>query len=99
MQTPPLRRIYVDTQGWAEVFHAPALHHAQAVAFFQQAQAQRWELITSNLVLSEMVPLLHSRQFRLPQAQNSCARRWALAPAVGAERPERLLAGVPSPPA
>ncbi len=69
MQTPPPRRVYVDTQGWAEVFHAPAVHHAQAVALFQQAQADRWDLITSNLVLSEVVPLLHSRNFRLPQPQ------------------------------
>jgi hypothetical protein len=49
--------------------HAPALHHAQAVDFMQQAQANAWELATSNLVLSELVPLLHSRNFRLLQQQ------------------------------
>jgi len=78
MQTPPpntptspptLRRIFVDTQGWAEVFHSAALHHTQAVDFMQQAQANAWELVTSNLILSELVPLLHSRNFRLLQAQ------------------------------
>lgn len=63
------RRVFVDTQGWAEIFHALALHHAQAVDFLLQAQANGWELVTSHLVLSELVPLLHSRNFRLPQQQ------------------------------
>lgn len=67
--SPPSRRIFVDTQGWAEVFHSTALHHAQAVAFMQQAQTNSWELITSNLILSELLPLLHSRNFRLLQSQ------------------------------
>jgi uncharacterized protein len=66
--TPP-RRIFVDTQGWAEAFHQPALHHAQAEALLRQARADRWELITSNLILSELVPLFRSRLFRLPQPQ------------------------------
>lgn len=65
----PPRRIFVDTQGWAEVFHSAALHHAQAVDVMQQAQVNAWELVTSNLILSELVPLLHSRNFRLAQAQ------------------------------
>jgi len=69
MQTPPPRRVFVDTQGWAELMHAPALHHAQAMDFMRQAQANAWELVTSNLVLSELVPLLHSRNFRLLQQQ------------------------------
>ncbi|MEO7002575.1 MAG: PIN domain-containing protein [Ktedonobacterales bacterium] len=66
---PVVRQVFVDTQGWAEIFHSLALHHAAAVAFVQQAQAGRWELITSNLILSELVPLLHSRNFRLTQPQ------------------------------
>lgn len=61
--------MFVDTQGWAEIFHAQALHHTQAVDFLLQAQANGWELVTSNLILSELVPLLHSRNFRLPQQQ------------------------------
>lgn len=68
-QIPPPRRIFIDTQGWAEIFHAPALHHAQAAEFMQQAQANHWELMTTNLVLSELVALLRSRNFRLPQPQ------------------------------
>lgn len=77
MQTPPPnspaaaappRRIFVDTQGWAEVFHSAALHHPQAVEVMQHAQVNAWELVTSNLILSELVPLLHSRNFRLAQA-------------------------------
>lgn len=63
----PRRPIFVDTQGWAEMFHAAALHHAQAAAFLQDVRTNHWELITSNLILSELVPLLHSRNFRLPQ--------------------------------
>lgn len=78
MQTPPPnppvgsllpRRVFVDTQGWAEIFHSAALHHTEAVDFMRQAQSNAWELVTSNLILSELVPLLHSRNFRLPQAQ------------------------------
>lgn len=63
------RRIFVDTQGWAEAFHQPALHHAQAEALLQQAHTDGWELITSNLILSELVPLFRSRLFRLSQPQ------------------------------
>ena len=69
MQTPPPRRVFVDTQGWAEIMHAPALHHIQAVDILRQAQANGWELMTSNLVLSELVPLLRSRNFHLLQQQ------------------------------
>lgn len=69
MPTPLPRRVFVDTQGWAEIFHGPAPHHTQAVDFLRQAQAGHWELLTSNFVLSELVPLLHSRNFRLPQPQ------------------------------
>ncbi len=65
----PPRRVFVDTQGWAEIFHQPALHHAQAEALLRQVRADRWELITSNLILSELVPLFRSRLFRLPQPQ------------------------------
>jgi predicted nucleic acid-binding protein len=63
------RRIFVDTQGWAEVFYQPALHHTQAEALLKQAQADNWELITSNMVLSELVLLFRSRLFRLSQPQ------------------------------
>jgi uncharacterized protein len=63
------RRVFMDTQGWAEIFHQPALHHAQAEALLRQARADRWELITSNLILSELVPLFRSRLFHLPQPQ------------------------------
>lgn len=66
--TPP-RRVFVDTQGWAEIFYLPALHHAQAEALLRQARADQWELITSNLILSELVPLFRSRLFRLSQPQ------------------------------
>lgn len=67
--TTQSRRIFVDTQGWAEAFHQPGLHHAQAAALLLQARANRWDLITSNLVLSELVPLFRSRLFRLTQPQ------------------------------
>lgn len=63
----PHRSIFVDTQGWAEIFHSVALHHARAAAFLQDARTNHLELVTSNLILSELVPLLHSRNFRLPQ--------------------------------
>jgi len=66
--TPP-RRVFVDTQGWAEVFHQPALHHARALQVMQHARDDAWELITTNLILSELVPLFRSRHFRLPQPQ------------------------------
>jgi hypothetical protein len=66
--TPP-RRVFVDTQGWAEIFHQPALHHIQALQVMQHARDDAWELITTNLILSELVPLFRSRHFRLPQPQ------------------------------
>ena len=51
MQTPPPRRVvFIDTQGWAEIFHGPALHHVQAADFLRQAQAHAWELVTSTLI-------------------------------------------------
>ena len=66
--TPP-RRVFIDTQGWVEMFHAAALHHSQAKTFLQDARANNWTLFTSNMVLSELPPLLRSRHFRLPQPQ------------------------------
>jgi predicted nucleic acid-binding protein len=70
MQMPPPRRVvFIDTQGWAEIVHGLALHHIQAADFLRQAQTNAWDLVTSNLILSELVPLLHSRNFRLPQVQ------------------------------
>lgn len=51
------------------MFHAAALHHAQALQFLQNARANRWTLLTSNMVLSELTPLLRSRHFRLTQPQ------------------------------
>ncbi len=65
----PLRRVFIDTQGWVEMFHAVALHHAQALQFLQDARAYNWTLLTSNMILSELTPLLRSRNFRLPQPQ------------------------------
>ncbi|HKT39252.1 MAG TPA: hypothetical protein VJR48_12830 [Ktedonobacterales bacterium] len=59
----------MDTQGWAEVMHALALHHVEATEILRQAQANSWEVVTSNMVLSELVPLLRSRNFRLTQPQ------------------------------
>ncbi len=35
----------------------------------QEVQSNHWELITSNMILSELTPLLRSRNFRLPQPQ------------------------------
>ena len=49
------------------MFHAVALHHAQALQFLQDARAYNWTLLTSNMILSELTPLLRSRNFRLPQ--------------------------------
>jgi uncharacterized protein len=63
------RQVFVDTQGWAEVFHAAGLHHPQAAALMQDARLNHWELFTSNLILSELAPLFRSRNFRLPQSQ------------------------------
>lgn len=65
----PPRRVFVDTQGWAEMFHAAAPHHAQALQFLQDARANHWVMVTSNMVLSELTPLLRSRNFRLTQPQ------------------------------
>jgi uncharacterized protein len=67
--TNPSRRVFVDTGGWAEIFYASAPHHASADAFYQQALTFGWQLITSNFVLSELVPLFRSRNFRLSQPQ------------------------------
>lgn len=63
------RRVFVDTQGWVEMFHAAALHHAQALQFLQDARANQWAMVTSNMILSELTPLLRSRNFRLTQPQ------------------------------
>ena len=69
MPPTPNRRVFVDTQGWVEVFHAAGLHHAQATALMQDVRSNHWELMTTNMILSELTPLLRSRNFRLPQPQ------------------------------
>jgi len=53
--------IFVDTSGWMEFIVANQSHHPQCCQIIERAIASKSALITTNYVLSELVPLLSSR--------------------------------------
>lgn len=58
---PNHHSLFVDTSGWACLLnYADPIHHAMT-ATYQTAIAQKRTLVTTNLVLAELLPLLDSR--------------------------------------
>jgi uncharacterized protein len=74
--------IFVDTSGWACLFHAKLEQHEQASAIYKRIHQSKNQLVTTNYVLTELVSLLHS-PLRLPRTQ--------LIGIVGSLRASRLV--------
>src|SRR6266536_1404197 len=56
-----MRRVFVDTGGFFALSSASDLDHARAVEVFQRANSERWELVTTNVVVVETYALLLNR--------------------------------------
>ena len=56
-----MKTVFVDTGGFFALYSRNDADHAKAVDLFQQAHAQRWELVTTNAVVFETHALLLNR--------------------------------------
>lgn len=56
-----IRTVLVDTGGWVGYFDRRDSYHAEAVRAFEQAQEERLNLMTTDLVLVETVTLMRRR--------------------------------------
>lgn len=56
-----MRRVFVDSGGFFAVLIAQDESHARAKALFDQADTERWQLVTSNAVVIETYALLLAR--------------------------------------
>lgn len=66
--TSPRCVVFVDTNAWAAIFLVVAPFHVEALRLVVQSQTQNWDMITSEWVLSELVPLL-ANTYKRPQAE------------------------------
>ncbi|TMQ27947.1 MAG: PIN domain-containing protein [Deltaproteobacteria bacterium] len=57
----PVKRVFVDTSGVFAPYSANDADHVAAVDVFRQANDQRWQLITTNMVVAETHALLLNR--------------------------------------
>jgi predicted nucleic acid-binding protein len=53
--------VFVDSGAFFGLIVADDAHHARAEELFRQAEASRWELVTTNIVVAETHALLLSR--------------------------------------
>jgi uncharacterized protein len=63
-----MNSLFVDTSGWANLFIPTELCHQQALQHFQLARQQRYQIVTTNYIIAELVTLLHSRM-RAPRVR------------------------------
>ncbi|MDX2231856.1 MAG: PIN domain-containing protein [Leptolyngbyaceae cyanobacterium bins.349] len=63
-----MNSLFVDTSGWASLFIPTELLHPKALQVFQLARQQRYEIVTTNYIIAELVSLLDSRM-RAPRSQ------------------------------
>ncbi len=63
-----MNNLFVDTSGWASLFIPTELCHSQALQTFQLARQERYQIVTTNYVIAELVTLLDSRM-RAPRSQ------------------------------
>jgi predicted nucleic acid-binding protein len=53
-----MRRVFVDTSGFVGLLVPQDALHARARSLFEQADAERWQLVTTNAVIVETYSLL-----------------------------------------
>ena len=52
-----MNEVFADTSGWASFFLEDDPHHAKAYSLIKQWKQQNRNVVTTNYVLSELVPL------------------------------------------
>ncbi len=55
-----MKRIFVDTSGWANLAYASEPYYQQAAEIYLSGSRSRQRLVTTNYVIAELVPLLTS---------------------------------------
>ena len=63
-----MNEIFADTSGWANFFVDTEPYHAKAFMLMEQGQQKTRRVVTTNYVLSELLPLLTIR-FRIRRAR------------------------------
>jgi uncharacterized protein len=53
------REVFVDASAWIEISHMRGVHHTAAVDTYRRLPRERYELITTNLVLAESYVMAH----------------------------------------
>jgi uncharacterized protein len=79
-----LRRVFVDTGGFVALLVAEDPQHARASELFEVAVRERWELVTTNVVVIETYSVL------LARARNGRGAAIAFLDAVEADRASTL---------
>ncbi len=55
-----MKRLFVDTSGWASLFHPDDLFHTQAKSIYASCRKENTRLITTNYIIAETTALLTS---------------------------------------
>ena len=63
-----MNEVFADTSGWASFFVDTEPYHAKAFMLMEQGQQKTRRVVTTNYVLSEILPLLTVR-FRIRRAR------------------------------
>ena len=61
-----MNEVFVDTSGWANAFVKTEPYYAKASTLVKQWQQHNRRVVTTNYVLSELIPLL-TRRLRVPR--------------------------------
>ena len=61
-----MNEVFADTSGWANAFVNTEPYHTQASTLVKQCQQNNRRVVTTNYVLSELIPLL-TRRLRVPR--------------------------------
>lgn len=56
-----MKSVFVDTSGFYAVLDALDIFHQKAVAGFEKAESERWQLVTTNYVVHETWALVQAR--------------------------------------
>jgi predicted nucleic acid-binding protein len=60
------KKIFVDTSGWANLIDANQPFHQKTAQIYRSGRSQKWLMITTNYIVTELVALLDS-PLRLPR--------------------------------
>ncbi len=88
-----MKTVFVDTSGFYACLDGTDGFHPQALAAFERAEAERWELVTTNYVVHETWALVQRRQTRerrfslTDTASLECMNKRAITQAIAQDEP------------